>query len=98
MAEFTDEADHNDVLQEAGDVALKAATAYLEHEGIDEFSIVMTIEADDRLATCLHFWSDVELADYPRRALATQLAHARLSAAGMGLRLEVFPFRGGNTG
>lgn len=93
MTEFREEADADDPLQLAGDIALNAVKAYLEDIiGEDELSIVITISDGKRGAQALTFPDDeVNAEDYERHALMIMLAHAQLTAKHLGWGLELIP-------
>lgn len=88
--EFSDEVDESNVLQVAGDMALDAIRVKLGLAGIgvDDYSVVICIKCGDDIGTVLHIPHDPSKEDTERVALQTQLDHAAVTAAGLGLRIS----------
>lgn len=84
---FTDEP-QDDPLQLAGGVALSAIRGALRGFSVDDYSVVITIESGENMATVLHIPGDDER-EPAVAAFEMQLLHAMASARALGLTLRV---------
>jgi hypothetical protein len=100
VGEFSDEPQPDDPLQLACDAALEAISERLSREGIgvDEYSVVITIERGRAMATAVHIEGEHDERGNAVAAFETQLLHAVASARALGLELRVLPMMPGGQG
>ena len=95
--EFTSEPDPSDVLQVAADAALDAFRAHLASAGVPEdgWSVVITAEREESIATAVFLGRDVEDPDeWAAIVFHTQVLHLGATARTLGVQLRVVPIMG----